>query len=283
MLYVNLMGGLGNQLFQIFTLINLSLEKRIPFKLPLYKKDLVSPLDNSQQRPTYWNNFLKNLNRFVVQFEEQYVLIREPSFKYTDLTTLDISPSTNIKLFGYFQTEKYFKKNYENILKFIKFAEIQNVIFNKHKNLFKNKTISIHFRIGDYKVMPLIHPILNINYYINSINLIKDKTTIQDILYFFEERDKEIIQNNIEILKNIFPYINFVPRPKNLEDWEELLLMTCCNHNIIANSSFSWWAAYFNNNKDKIICAPELWFGPQVTDKDTSDLFPNNWNRISCV
>jgi hypothetical protein len=150
------MGGLGNQLFQIFTLINLSLEKRIPFKLPLYKKDLVSPLDNSQQRPTYWNNFLKNLNRFVVQFEEQYVLIREPSFKYTDLTTLDISPSTNIKLF----------------------------VFNKHKNLFKNKTISIHFRIGDYKVMPLIHPILNINYYINSINLREIKKLYKTILKY---------------------------------------------------------------------------------------------------
>jgi hypothetical protein len=277
------MGGLGNQLFQIFTLINLSLEKRIPFKLPLYKKDLVSPLDNSQQRPTYWNNFLKNLNRFVVQFEEQYVLIREPSFLYHDLTVLDINPFINIKLFGYFQNEKYFKKNYENILKYIKFKEIQNTIFNKHKDLFKNKTISMHFRIGDYKVMQQIHPILNINYYINSINFLKDKTTIQDILYFYEEKDITFINKNIEILKTKFPYINFIPRPKNLEDWEELLIMSCCHHNIIANSSFSWWGAYFNNYDNKIVCAPELWFGPAIKDKDTSDLFPNNWNKISCV
>jgi len=281
MLYIELMGGLGNQLFQIFALINLSLEKRIAFKLPVNKKDLVSNLDNTYYRPTYWNNFLKNLKRFVVQFEEQYVLIKEPSFLYTDLTTLVIPPSTNIKLFGYFQNEKYFKKNYENILKFIKFPEIQNLIFNKHKDLFKNKTISIHFRIGDYKVLQHIHPILNINYYINSITFLKNKTPISDILYFYEERDIKIVMENIQNLKIQFPYINFIPRPENLEDWEELLLMSCCQHNIIANSSFSWWGAYFNNNKDKIVCVPEIWFGPN--HKDTSDLFPNDWNKISCV
>ena len=46
------MGGLGNQLFQIFALINLSFELKIPFKLPVNKNDIVSPLDKESKRPT---------------------------------------------------------------------------------------------------------------------------------------------------------------------------------------------------------------------------------------
>jgi len=57
--------------------------------------------------------------------------------------------------------------------------------------------------------------------------------------------------------------------------------MSCCQHNIIANSSFSWWAAYFNTNPNKIICYPEKWFGPQLSQHNTKDLFPPSWHKIS--
>ena len=55
--------------------------------------------------------------------------------------------------------------------------------------------------------------------------------------------------------------------------------MSCCTHNIIANSTFSWWSGYLNENKEKIICYPNTWFGPELT-KDTRDLFPNEWVKI---
>jgi hypothetical protein len=67
---------------------------------------------------------------------------------------------------------------------------------------------------------------------------------------------------------------------KQLSDWEQLLFMSCCNHNIIANSTFSWWAAYFNSWEDKIVCYPSVWFGPSA-NHNTMDLCPESWNKIS--
>ena len=52
MIYIEIMGGLGNQLFQIFCGIAYSLENRVPFKINISKFDLVSPLDNISKRPT---------------------------------------------------------------------------------------------------------------------------------------------------------------------------------------------------------------------------------------
>ena len=57
----------------------------------------------------------------------------------------------------------------------------------------------------------------------------------------------------------------FISITTDITDWEKLLCMSCCNHNIIANSSFSWWGAYFNKNTEKKIYYPSQWFGKKLS------------------
>jgi len=159
----------------------------------------------------------------------------------------------------------------------------KEMVKNKFEKFQFNNTISIHFRIGDYiqKNLGHFHPILSIEYYIDSIETIMKKTNKSfDILYFYEQVDAEMIQKNINILKNRFIDTKFISIDTNLIDYEQMLVMSLCKHNVIANSSFSWWGAYLNSNIDKIVIYPSIWFGPRLKNNDTKDLFPSTWFMV---
>jgi hypothetical protein len=271
MLSIQLMGGLGNQLFQIFTALSYSLKHNIKIILPKNKYD-------EKKRPTYWNSFLKELNPILVEQNIRFKILKEKAFEY-----IEIPKITNIdfQLFGYFQSYKYFEEHYEKIYKLLKIDEKKDIIKEKQYLDFEN-TISLHFRIGDYKSIQEHHPLMPNDYYIKSLKYIIEQTNKDDwnILYFYEECDTQYVKNIIDNLSITFSNLNFVSVDHKLLDYEQILLMSVCNHNIIANSTFSWWGAYFNNNYDKIVCRPNIWFGKAQGDKNIKDLCPETWSNI---
>jgi hypothetical protein len=279
MIYIEIMGGLGNQLFQIFCGIAYSLENRIAFKINNMKYDLVSPLDNISKRPTYWNNFLSNISRFI--YYEQPAIptyIEKTHFKFTKIPYIN----QDFKLHGYYQSYKYFDAQYANICKMINLDNQKAEVAEKHRLLLERvkKPISVHFRIGDYVKNQAMHPILSTSYYINCINYLKSQIPHFEehyyLLVFGELCDNEKIMYAIENIKAQHN-IEIVLCDYTIPDYEQLLLMSLCYHNIIANSTFSWWGAYFNNTYNKIVCYPSIWNG---SNNNVIDLFPESWNKI---
>jgi hypothetical protein len=120
------------------------------------------------------------------------------------------------------------------------------------------------------------------DYYLKALNNIKliNSNTNYTIFYFCEENDINDVVEIINYLQQNFNNYNFLRGEKELEDWEQMLLMSCCHHNVIANSSFSWWSAYFNSYTDKIVCYPSIWFGPSAPN-NTKDLCPPEWIKIT--
>lgn len=271
-----LVGGLGNQLFQIFTVISYAMD---------YKTNSVFLFNNLTRgitvRKTYWNSFLSSLHSMLLENLPQMIYFRESSFSYEKLAP--IPNNEHILLLGYFQSYKYFNHNDSDIFRLIRLEKQKQAVRNKISYDVDN-TISMHFRLGDYKYIQDKHPILPISYYINSLHFILKTVTSNksnlNVLYFCEIHDLQEVQIIINQLENIFPKLSFNHVNTITEDWQQMLLMSCCKYNIIANSTFSWWGAYFNINYQKIVCYPKQWFGPSLKH-DTKDLFPLDWNCIS--
>jgi hypothetical protein len=271
------MGGLGNQLFQIFATMSYAIKSRNWFKFT-NAKTLGTGV--TTVRNTYWDSFFTRLKHFTIDEFPDLHVIREKDFTFNELPIHEMV-DRNVVISGYFQSYKYFEPNYEIICRMIGVEQMKTSLLNKLNYESLENTISMHFRIGDYKPIQHVHPVMTKEYYARCLKHIqsKESTTSFIIMYFCEDADVKDVEEKIGYLSNQFPTYTFMRGNNILEDWEQLLLMSCCRHNIIANSSFSWWAAYFNSWDNKMVCYPSTWFGPSI-QHNTKDLCPSNWVKM---
>lgn len=275
MITCNLMGGLGNQLFQIFTTISYAIRTRQMFKF--YNCEHTPGV---VKRETYWENLLNKLKPFLYSTFPPVEIIREKEFSYNDIPLSNIV-AKDICLHGYFQSYKYFQQTYSTIYRLLDIEkQKENLIKSYYDCFFEKNSISLHFRIGDYKNYSDIYPILSYDYYKNALEYIQiNNPSAKNVIFFCENEDIDEVIQTIDKLQIAFPNTLFERAPCSLKDWQQMLLMSCCKNNIIANSSFSWWGAYLNTNEDKIVCYPKTWF-TSLVKHDTKDLCPPEWIPI---
>ena len=283
----SLMGGLGNQLFQLFTTIAYSIENNSTFIFP-YSTELKIGIT----RPTYWDSFLSGIKSFTTfnnkvitnEMISKYPQHREIGFHYLKIPPYVDSDVPKLMLTGYYQSYKYFEKFQTQIYEIIHLEQQKAEIKNEYSTFFQNDiNVSMHFRLGDYVGKEKYHPVMNVDYYENAINYLitKINTNQFTILYLCQDIDNQTVELMITGLRIVFPTINFVKVHDSIDDWKQMLIMSNCNHNIIANSTFSWWGAYFNTN-NPVVCYPTKWFGPAFGHYNINDLFPNKWYKIIC-
>ena len=276
MITCHLLGGLGNQLFQIFTTIAYAFQCNQTFGfLNTYY------VESCSKRHSYWNSFLFNIKQNTYpSLSSEYEIISENHFHYKELP---VNKNENSKkLVGYFQSYKYFDAYFETICGMISLPFLKSQVMTEYSYPIPyDKLISLHFRLGDYKKLPDYHPVLPVEYYIHSLkSIVKNSSDVYNVLYFCEKDDNDDVDLKINKLKEEFPTIEFVKVDDSIVDWKQMLMMSCCKDNIIANSSFSWWAGYFNTNNDKTVCYPGVWFGENLKSHILCDLFPQSWKKI---
>jgi hypothetical protein len=249
MISVLLQGGLGNQLFQIATAYAHSL--KVKDRFALFNNVHFLPLQGN-----HVNSYKDNLYRNIAFIEPKDMKVyNEQSFSYKD-----ILKEKNICLRGYFQSEKYFKDNREDLFKLF---DIENLRSRIAYNV-ESGTVSLHIRRGDYLKASDYHRNLPLSYYQEALTILKDSPVF-------------IFSDDIEFCKKTFKGDRFTFVEGN-KDYEDILLMSMCTHHIIANSSFSWWGAWMSSGKGTII-APNPWFGPNGP-KETQDLIPKDWLKL---
>jgi hypothetical protein len=274
-------GGLGNQLFQYAAGKSLAILRNTQLSLDTsyFEEDGLRNfelhsfnIDLKIADPNLIENFIarsvagKIRDRLLpIQFKKVY---KEPSFHF-DKNFFN-APS-DVYLKGYWQSEKYFSPVKEIIKTDLR---IKPGIIEKVK-LFGNEvanstSVAVHIRRADYAkdVQKEYHGILEKDYYENAIQRVSKKT--KDARFYFFSDSINWVKENL-----VIPDAVYVSGEITNNHFEDLYLMSQCNHNIIANSSFSWWGAWLNSHPGKIVIAPKNWFnkGP----KDTYDLYPEDW------
>jgi hypothetical protein len=297
-----LMGGLGNQLFQIFAVLAYSLK----YKLPFYFS--AEPIQQGQRKQTYWQtSLLRTLKPFVKNPPNNPppTILYERGFHYQALPFYE---QEHIKFFGYFQSYKYFVEQQPIIYRLLKLKETQEQIKARTPYPYEKNLIAVHFRLGDYVQLPNHHPVMPLEYYTKAlIQMEQDQAKAkqdqakakqdqakakqdqakaeQHILYFCEQDDQTYVEKQfIQPLQNhpqLQGKFTFQCIDHTLADWEQMVVMSLCKHHVIANSTFSWWGAYLEMGAAPHVYYPATWFGPAMGDKNMADLFPPQWQKIT--
>ena len=284
-------GGLGNQIFQ-YAASSTAFNDHIQSGKLYY---INSPLGLAGRELGIQNFQIKNL-KFNSNFLINYILV--PLFlKYSFLFTWkfplinfsiisieknilfdrDIFKKNAFFYIGYFQSEKYFSAHRKRILDELSFSKTSSSTLKMYKKLIQSSPISValHVRRGDYisnSNANAIHGFCGAEYYWNSIEFLKKHN--REVQFF-------IFSDDIEWCKASFKGTDFsFIESAELQDSDEIYLMSICNHNIISNSSFSWWGAWLNNNKNKTIIAPKKWFVDDDTESYAGDIVPKEWLRL---
>jgi hypothetical protein len=257
MISANLMGGLGNQMFQIMTAYAHS--KEIGDDLYFDFDKCYTP-NQGHTSSKYLPNLFKKLKNDKQENHFQFVY-NETTFSYRP-----IPKEKNLRLNGVFQSEKYFDKYKSDIKQVFNLDESKMRDIRNHLEDICSSDIitAVHIRRGDYLSKPYFHTTPNTEYYNNCMELMGDSKFI-------------IVSDDIEWCKNTFIREN-VFFSDFTDELDDLYLIMMCNNKIMSNSSFSWWGSYLSPFDGKIF-APKNWFGPQGP-QDTQDIYNKNWNII---
>ena len=285
-IYMRLLGGLGNQLFQfasgygiaqkVGADLVLDLSAMANYKTWEFGLDLFNLPDNveiahidTRQSNKLLGTLTKHLNKSSIAKEYSHSFCQE---------LFEITPPTYLK--GYFQSPLYFQDCEKEIRKFLrpvkelttKNAELLKLIkSSKH-------AVSLHVRRGDYlksKESAAVHGVLGKPYYDAALEIF-EKLYGDDFRIFLFSDDPTWAE---ETFSN-YPKVD-ASGDRDAVAWEDLHLMSKCQHNIIANSTFSWWSAWLNGNKNKTVIAPRHWFGREKHRQNPSfDMFPIGWITI---
>jgi hypothetical protein len=173
--------------------------------------------------------------------------------------------AAQIVLNGYWQSYKYYDHCKEIVYK----------AFDYPWKLNKG-VCSIHVRRGDYLLYPTKHPVVTIEYLQFAIRMISHYKKITRFKFFSDDIPWCITCGiNLEFPDCQFEYST------GKSETEDLIEMSCCEHNIISNSTMSWWAAELNQNPGKVIVVPqkENWFGPD-NKLSVKDLYRQGWVEV---
>ena len=256
MLFSRIVGGLGNQLFQIAACLKYRKQKEkviISFLGDIHIPKRMNCLDSIFTRPNwlYFDNSNDlNVTTQLIARTSAYIRLGSylPFISINDRNFSSRSYRSSIKkilfLDGYFN-QKWTFYSLKNVFKQLKLKPIE---LNEEYLQICNDDVVIHLRGNDFLTIPNLN-ICNLEYYKKSINYAISKgynsfkLISEDQIYgkeVLKEIKKYFIDLKIQLLKS-----DSIKNDFNLIRSSKLA--------ILSNSTFSWWASFLSTSKIEFI------------------------------
>jgi len=289
MIIANIIGGLGNQMFQYASAEAMGVATRRPV---LYVTDLFAQQNthNGFELERVFDLTLPlatatDLNKLIGRLRAQPYARRGLAKFNTPQWLIGrnfhiergfiFDPNLTVKLasggymHGYWQSENYFNIISDRLRTAFSFRTIEHLTLPDPAEI----NVSLHVRRGDYLSANSVHASCDVGYYkraLAKLDLPIEKTAV----YVFSD-DPNWARVAIS---ELHPNLRIMEGHKGVDSYKDMYLMSLCDHHIIANSSYSWWGAWLNLSPRKQVVAPKVWF----TDRrlDDSHLVPNTWFRM---
>ena len=289
MIITQLIGGLGNQMFQYAAGRALALDFSQPLRLDIsgfhgyglhqgfeLLRVFSCPAEiatESEVRSILGWQYAAGIRRILARqafsaFRSKGLVV-EPHYHYWPGIK---NIQRDCYLSGYWQSEKYFLDAASVIRADFAFKlslEASNTVLAEQ--ICKVNSVSLHVRRGDYASNPkttATHGLCTLDYYQAAVRYVSER--VEHPQFFIFSDDIDWVKGNLKV---DFP-CQYVDHNYGDKSYNDMHLMSLCRHQIIANSSFSWWGAWLNANPDKIVVAPKKWF---VNENNTADLLPQGW------
>lgn len=270
---VQIIGGLGNQMWQYAMLV--ALRKRFPQEDVYYNASFFNgyPLHNGLELDRIFNitakqASVKDIRRVYHHFIGHNFFLRVYTHYFskmkTEIREVESGPymeeafqkEGDFYYNGYWADHRYFDAVRPQLLKEFSLKESMD---KKNQDflaeLSDKVSCSLHVRRGDYLKGPDYRGICDLDYYQRAISIVKKEIDKPISFLVFSNDIKWCKENLAESFGgNEVVYVDW---NRGLDSYKDMYLMSQCQANIIANSSFSWWAAYLNENPDKIVVSPK--------------------------
>ena len=287
---VRVCGGFGNQLFQYGFFLALKNKFNETIKLDAHDMDSYA-LHNGYELERIFNlnadycskdekleiqgtknvftKIKKEFNKCLPFVDKTYIKEKK-HLHFTYQEDFFGSANTNVYYRGSWQSYKYLEPVEQVLREHLVFPPFTNSKSEQLCNEMANReTVSIHVRRGDYVTHKSLGGVCNLNYYNKAIE--KIESLIEKPLFIIFSDDIPWCRENIKV-----DNAKFVDWNSGEQSFQDMHLMSLCQHNIIANSSFSWWGAWLNANPNKTVICPGKW----IHYTDSLGILPKEWLTI---
>ena len=190
-----------------------------------------------------------------------------------------------IDLEGYYQKLEYVENASAQLRRILRISKQQlSTAVSEFPQLKSRNVVTLHVRRGDYVKLRSWYNLLETQYYVMALALIKD---FDEIIAVSDDRAwvDEIL---IPAIRRRF--IGVKIRVSSGESFlHDFVLLHSGKYIILANSTFSWWAAYLHTlygRLDRDVYAPDVWFnetGPYAEKNlqyTRGKFFPRQWTLL---